>query len=279
MRLFLDLCLQTASACILKRLCAAVSTRQDAVVSTAPEEVAVKFWTPNLGARVPTDLSTGIPDYSEYLQSGLWRHRRRLRVVSGTGDDVAYQQDGAREWPTSLPTAILQVCESRRQMLGAGREQYYDPDVVMHCLEGQVALLHHIMAFEDANHGRIVAYFLGAVTQSQLTLLLPGHRHCTQSQLTLLERTTIDTAGVAYTSSNSWVVSTSKKLSWELRHNANRSLGCVSDAQFESLPALQAFKWAPMKILAFLWSNSKSRFAVHIQLRELMFGQWMSTAP
>ena len=195
------------------------------MVSTAPEGVAAKFWTQNLGARVPTDLSTGIPDYSEYLQSGVWRHRRMLRAVSGTG---GYLSAGRyREWPTSLPTAVLQVYESRRQMLGAGREQFYDPDVVLHCLKGQVALLHHVMAFEDANHGRkvltdtqrwkatVAAYFLAAFSQSQLTLL---------------ERTTIDTAGVAYTSSNSRVVKTSKKLSWELRHNANRSLGRLNDA-------------------------------------------------
>ena len=34
---------------------------------------------------------------------------------------------------------------------------------------------------------------------------------------------------------------------------------------------LQAFKWTPVKILAFLLSNSKSRFAIHLQLREFMY--------
>ena len=66
---------------------------------SAPETVAVKLWTPNLGARVPTDLSTGVPDYSEYLESGLWCHRRRLRVVSGT-DEATYEPQGARKWPS-----------------------------------------------------------------------------------------------------------------------------------------------------------------------------------
>ena len=68
-------------------------------------------------------------------------------------------------------------------------------EVALHCLEGQVALLHHVMAFEEANSGRKIlsdtqrwkaqfaAYFLGAVSQGQLSLL---------------ERTTTDTAGVAY---------------------------------------------------------------------------------
>ena len=112
-------------------------------------------------------------------------------------------------------------------MIHAGREQFYGADVILHCLEGQVALLHHVMAFEEANHGKKVltdtqrwkatfaAYFLGAVSQSQLAFL---------------ERTTKDTADVARTSSNNWVVSTSKRLSYELRHNEKRILGRLNDA-------------------------------------------------
>ena len=100
------------------------------------------------------------------------------------------------------------------------------------------------------------AYFLGAVSQGQLALL---------------EQTTNDTAGVAYASPNSWVVKTSESLSYELRHKSNRSLGRLNDAQFENLPMLQVFKWTPVKILAFLLSNSKSLFAIHLQLREFMY--------
>ena len=130
------------------------------------------------------------------------------------------------------------------------------------------SLIHHVLAFEEANGGRKIlsdtqrwkaqfaAYFLGAVSQAQLSLL---------------EQTTNNTAGVAYASPNSWVVKTSKKLSYELRHNSSCNLGQLNDAQFEHLPMLQAFQWAPVKILAFLLSNSKSRFAIHLQLRELMY--------
>ena len=92
-----------------------------------------------------------------------------------------------------------------------------------------------------------------------------------QAQLALLERTTNDAAGVAYASPNSWVVKTSKRLSYELRRNSSRNLGRLNDAQFEHLPMLQALQWAPVKILAFLLSNSKSWFAIHLQLRELMY--------
>ena len=60
-----------------------------------------------------------------------------------------------------------------------------------------------------------------------------------------------------------------------LRAQAERepqlNLGRLNDAQFENLPMLQAFKWSPVKILAFLLSNSKSRFAIHLQLREFMY--------
>ena len=125
------------------------------MASAAAAGVAVKFWTPNLGARVPTDLNTGIPDYREYLESGLWCQRRMLRSVSGTGV-VTYQprpQD-ARVWPESLPTAVLQVYDSQRQMLGAGQERFCGSDVALHCLEGQVSLIHHVLAFEEANGGR-----------------------------------------------------------------------------------------------------------------------------
>ena len=155
----------------------------------------------------------------------------------------------------------LQVYDDCRQMVGAGHEQFLDPDVVLHCLEGQVALLHHVMAFEEANRtwkvltdtqrwkATFAAYILGAVSQSQLTRL---------------EKTTHGTAGVSYTSSHNWVIKTSKK-------SQLRPVEC------ENFPYLQAFKWAPMKILAFLLSNSKSRFAIHLQLRELGYdtiGAW-----
>ena len=238
------------------------------MASAAAAGVAVKFWTPNLGARVPTDLNTDVSDYHEYLESGLWCQRRMLRSVSGTGA-VTYQprpQD-ARVWPESLPTAVLQVYDSQRQMLGAGQERFCGSEVALHCLEGQVSLIHHVIAFEEANGGRKIlsdtqrwkaqfaAYFLGAVSQAQLSLL---------------EQTTNNTAGVAYASPNSWVVKTTKKLSYELRHNSNRNLGRLNDAPFEHLPMLKAFQWALVKILAFLLSNSKSRFAIHLQLRELI---------
>ena len=39
--------------------------------SSFPAGTAVKFWVPNLGARAPVDLVTGLPDYSECVKSGM----------------------------------------------------------------------------------------------------------------------------------------------------------------------------------------------------------------
>ena len=137
-------------------------------------------------------------------------------------------------------------------VVGVGRERFCGNDVVLHCLEGSGR---KVLSDKQRCKATFAAYFLGAMSQGQLALL---------------EQTTNDTAGVAYASPNSWDVKTSKSLSYELRHNSNRSLGRLNDAQFENLPMLQAFKWTPVKILEFLLSNSKRRFAIHLQLREFM---------
>ena len=70
---------------------------------------------------------------------------------------MTYEPQGARAWPESLPTAGLQVYDSRRQMIGAGQKRFCGSEVALHCLEGQVALLHHVMALEEANSGRHAA--------------------------------------------------------------------------------------------------------------------------
>ena len=73
----------------------------------------------------------------------------RAAFGAGTGA-VTYEPQGTE----SLPTAVLQVYDSRRQMVGVGQERFCGSDVAPHCLERQVALLHHVMAFEEANSGR-----------------------------------------------------------------------------------------------------------------------------
>ena len=227
---------------------------------------AVKFWVPNLGARVPVDLATGLPDYSEYVRSGLWVQRRRLRVCDGTGL-TAYMPEGDRSWPDTFPVANMKIRQTYCHMEGVTQEKVLNPLNALEILEGQVALVHHIMAFEEANpavhvlaprqkwKATFLAYFLGAVSQGQLTIMkqLGDEAYA---------------AGLA--DRNCWQVKTSKRLIYLLRHNKDTNLGRYNDALFENIDKdLQAFRWAPHKILGFLLGNTKSRFTVHVQLRRL----------
>ena len=102
---------------------------------------AVKFWVPNLGARVPVDLSTGL---------GLWVQRRRLRVCDGTGL-TAYMPEGDRSWPDTFPVSNMKIYQTYCHMEGVTQEKVLNPLNALEILEGQVALVHHIMAFEEAN--------------------------------------------------------------------------------------------------------------------------------
>ena len=212
--------------------------------SSFPAGAAVKFWVPNLGARAPVDLATGLPDYSEYVRSGLWVQRRRLRVCDGTGL-TAYMPEGDRSWPDTFPVANMKIRQTYCHMDGVTQEKVLNPLNALEILEGQVALVHHIMAFEEANpavhvlaprqkwKATFLAYFLGAVSQGQLTIMkqLGDEAYA---------------AGLA------------------------DSLGRYNDALFENIDRdLQAFRWAPHKILGCLLGNTKSRFTVHVQLRRL----------
>ena len=42
-----------------------------------------KYWTPNMGCNIRVDLSTGVPEYKEYLDSISWAKRSGLRHCGG----------------------------------------------------------------------------------------------------------------------------------------------------------------------------------------------------
>ena len=225
--------------------------------SSFPAGAAVKFWVPNLGARAPVNLTTGLPDYSEYVKSGMWVQRRRLRVCRGTGE-TAYMPDGDRSWPDTFPVLNMKIYDTFCEMQGVTQEQVVNPLSALMILEGQVALVHHIMAYEEANpavhiltprqklKASFLAYFMGAVSKGQLMVMkqLGDERQ----------------------------VRTSKRLTYTLPHNHDLSLGRYNDALFKNIDReLQAFRWAPHKILGFLLGNTKTRFAVHVQLRRLHY--------
>ena len=236
--------------------------------SSIPTGVAVKFWVPNLGAHVPVSLTTGLPDYSEYVKSGLWLPRRRLRICGGSGE-VAYCPDGDRSWPATFPVRNMKVYDTFCEMQGVRPEQAINPVSALEVLEGQVALVHHIMAFEEANpavhilsprqkwKAGFLAYFLGAVSKGQLEVM---------------KRLGDESYAASLADRGCWQVRTSKGLVYELRHSRDLALGRFNDALFENIDKkLQAFRWAPRKILGFLLGNAKTRFSVHVQLRRLHY--------
>ena len=114
--LYLNLCLQTAApeSSSLSVAVADFPPDLDIMASSSfPAGTAVKFWVPNLGARVPVDLTTGLPDYSEYVRSGLWVQRRRLRVCD----------EGNRSWPDTFPVSNMKICQTYCHMEGVTQER------------------------------------------------------------------------------------------------------------------------------------------------------------
>ena len=234
--------------------------------SSFPAGAAVKFWVPNLGARVPVDLTTGLPDYSEYVRSGLWVQRRRLRVCDGTGL-AAYMPEGNRSWPDTFPVSNMKICQTYCHMEGVTQEKVLNPLNALEILEGQVALVHHIMAFEEANPA---VHILAPRQKWKATFLAYFSGAASQGQLTIMKQLGDEAYAAGLADQNCWQVRTSKRLIYLLRHSKETSLGRFNDSLFKNIDRdLQAFRWAPHKILGFLLGNTKSRFTVHVQLRRL----------
>ena len=93
---------------------------------------------------------------------------------------------------------------------------------------------------------------------------------CLGDSLTIMKQLGDEAYAAGLADRNCWQVKTSKRLIYLLRHNKDTNLGRYNDALFENIDKdLQAFPWAPHKILGFLLGNTKSRFTVHVQLRRL----------
>ncbi len=272
LELFLNLCLHSAERPRFKPCDCSKALITFVIMASASTfqtgGVPVKFWTPNLGGRVPVDLNTGLPDYNDYLNSGLWCTRRRLRSCGGTGE-VAYVPDGDRTWPSHFPVQNMKVYPTFCEMRGVAREEEISPVHLLNVLEGQIALIHHVIKFEEANptvhvlsprqkwKATFIAYILGSVSQGALTMLSSMGN---------------EIYNLSISQSSSWPVRTSKSLTYALRHDKKMKLGLFNDATFEDLDrVLQSSKWSPNKILAFLLGNTKARFIVHVQVRKLYY--------
>ena len=90
--------------------------------------------------------------------------------------------EGDRSWPDTFPVANTKIRQTYCHMDGVTQEKVLNPLNALEILEGQVALVHRIMASEEANpavhilaprqkwKATFLAYFLGAVSQGQLTI-------------------------------------------------------------------------------------------------------------
>ena len=66
---------------------AAAGQGSSASGSFSQEEVpgAQVFWAPNMGCNIRVDLTTGVPEYINYLKSPSWMARRELRTIGEDG--------------------------------------------------------------------------------------------------------------------------------------------------------------------------------------------------
>ena len=156
-----------------------------------------------------------------------------LRICGGSGE-VAYFPDGDRSWPAYVSGAQYEgVNDTFCEMQGVRPEQAINPVSALEVLEGQVALVHHIMAFEEANpavhilsprqkwKAGFLAYFLGAVSKGQLEVM---------------KKLGDESYAASLADQGCWQVRTSKGLVYELRHSRDPRSGPVfNDALFENI--------------------------------------------
>ena len=115
-----------------------------------------KYWTPNLGCNIRTDLSTGVPEYSEYLNSTSWVIRSGLRHCGGD-NTVSYFGSQTRKYPKAIWPAMIKLKpESVPVYPGHETVSAYFPFgemAVTTLIEGQLAFLHHVRTYEEAHAG------------------------------------------------------------------------------------------------------------------------------
>ena len=115
-----------------------------------------KYWTPNLGCNIRTDLSTGVPEYSEYLNSTSWVIRSGLRHCGGD-NTVSYFGSQTRKYPKAIWPAMIKLKpESVPVYPGHETVSAYFPFgemAVTTLIEGQLAFLHHVRTYEEAHPG------------------------------------------------------------------------------------------------------------------------------
>ena len=216
-----------------------------------PPGCVQKYWTPNLGCNIRIDLATGIPEYSDYLNSTSWVIRSGLRHCGGD-NTVSYFGDQVRRYPKAIwPQMIKLRPESVPLHPGHETVSAYFPfgeTAVTDLIEGQLAFLHHVRTYEDAHPG---------------TRLLQRNLCWKIDEIAAGINEVVQLGGQP----NGWAVRNSKTLSRALRHTASLKLGKILEASIEQLnsaTSLRPFNWELRKFFAFLMANSKGRFQTWI---------------
>ena len=222
------------------------------------------FWHPRMGCKVRSDISTHFPDYDLYLNSASWAQCRVLRVVGDDGT-VAYPAQGDRVWPDNALSKCVPLFP--RQQDQASYFAFAEKEV-LEVLEGQLALLSHVCAYEDSQHERFLSDIV--VWNYQFLCCCAG---ALSKELLAQIRDEIKSTSELAWDHGSWFVRSSKAMSGILRHSSSSELGRCMGLSFEGLQdrKMKPFDWAPAKFFAFIVANTKGRLQVWLGPASLSF--------
>ena len=238
--------------------------------SSSSEEVPPgaiqKYWTPNIGCNIRISLATGIPEYDEYVKSISWVNRRGLRHCGGDGT-VSYFGSQTRSYPKAIWPQMMKLRPDSAPLYPGHEEvSAYFPfgeTAVNDLIEGQLAFLHHVRAYEEAHPG---TRFLQRNLCWKIEFLNCCLGSLPKEQLDEISSEISEVVRLGGTP-NSWAVRSSKAMSRALRHEFGQKLGKYLEASMEQLDkntSLRPFNWEPRKFFAFLMANSKGRFQTWI---------------
>ena len=220
------------------------------------------FWHPGMGCKVRSDISTHFPDYDLYLNGASWAQRRVLRVVGDDGT-VAYPTRDDRVWPDNALSKCIKIKPDNVPLFPRQQDQAsyfaFAEMEVLNVLEGQLALLSHVCAYEDSHNER----FLSDVVVWKYQFLC-----CCFGALSkeLLEQIRDEIRSISQLAwdHGSWFVKDSKAMSGILRHGSPSELGRYMELPLEGLQQrrIKPFDWAPAKFFAFIMANTKGRFQI-----------------
>ena len=190
---------------------------------------------------------------------------------------VKYLNDGDRVWPRSATVASIKLRTDNIPRHPDHRDTAayfpFGEKAVVDILEGQLAFLMHVRAYQDNHPGT-------HILQRQLEWKVDFLRCClgclSKQELLEVDREIAHVEAQRHLH-GSYYVRTSKALSRHLRHSQDFPLGKFLEGSVEQLQrtSVKPFDWNPDKFFAFIMANSKGRFALWVAPSALTFGRFM----